>query len=70
MHPVIEPSRAWRGRGALVVALGLLAACAAMLTAASPAVAGSRALSFAGKTVHVPSSWPVYRLAQHPQMCV
>ncbi|HSS33808.1 MAG TPA: DUF1906 domain-containing protein [Solirubrobacterales bacterium] len=66
-----KPSRSWRGYGALVVALGLLAACAAVLAAAAPAsTGGTKALSFDGKTVRVPSSWPVYRLAQHPGLCV
>ncbi|HEU4598414.1 MAG TPA: hypothetical protein VFS26_01580, partial [Solirubrobacterales bacterium] len=29
-----------------------------------------RAVSFEGQAFRVPSGWPVYRLAQHPKMCV
>jgi hypothetical protein len=67
---VTEPSRAWRGRGALFVALAAMLALAALLATASPAAAGTRELSFRGETVRVPNSWPVYRLVQHPGMCV
>lgn len=39
---------------------------------AAPALAGASVheLRFRGETVRVPPSWPVYRLAQHPGMCV
>lgn len=36
----------------------------------SPAAAGARTVHFHGRTVAVPRSWPVYRLAEHPGMCV
>jgi hypothetical protein len=64
------PSQARRGRRGPAVALALLLAIAVCLSAASPAAAGSRQLGFQGETIRVPSSWPVYRLAQHPGMCV
>ncbi len=44
---------------AVLVLLGLLAAPAA-----------ARTVDFGGRAVHVPSRWPVYRLAEHPRMCV
>jgi hypothetical protein len=46
----------------LVGALGLLAAPA-------PA-AGERVVHFDGRAVRVPAGWPVYRLGEHPRMCV
>ncbi len=49
---------------ALAVALLSLGAFSAS------ASAGTRALQFAGRAVQVPESWPVYRLDQHPRMCV
>jgi Domain of unknown function (DUF1906) len=36
----------------------------------APASATARQLRFGGETVRVPQRWPVYRLAQHPRMCV
>ena len=49
------------------VALGALALLA--LLAWAPA-ASARTLHFQGKAVEAPASWPVYRLSQHPGMCV
>ncbi len=51
--------------------LGLLA-CAAFLALAllGPGEASARPIYFAGKKVEAPRSWPVYRLAEHPGMCV
>ncbi len=64
-----EPSPA-RGRGALL-AWGVLSAfLIAALIGPAPPTASAKALSFRGETVRVPDSWPVYRLAQHPGMCV
>ncbi|HEY2335265.1 MAG TPA: DUF1906 domain-containing protein [Solirubrobacterales bacterium] len=40
----------------------------ALALAATPAAA--RTVHFGGRPVDVPSGWPVYRLAEHPQMCV
>ncbi|HEU5063093.1 MAG TPA: DUF1906 domain-containing protein [Solirubrobacterales bacterium] len=51
----------------------LLAAVAVLLAVAAclPAGAGAaRAVHFDGRSVQVPEGWPVFRLAQHPQMCV
>jgi hypothetical protein len=53
------------GWGLLVA---LLAASTCLAAVASGAAA--KTVRFSGKTVQVPSSWPVYRLAQHPGMCV
>ena len=52
---------------ALVLALGLLTLAAA---AAPAAGAATRNIHFGGRTVQAPEGWPVYRLAQHPGMCV
>ncbi|HET7418661.1 MAG TPA: DUF1906 domain-containing protein [Solirubrobacterales bacterium] len=48
--------------------LALLALLAAFAVPASGAE--KRDLRFGGQTLSVPASWPVYRLAQHPRMCV
>jgi hypothetical protein len=49
-------------------ALVVLAAVAMLL--AAPPGASARTLHFHGETVKAPDSWPVYRLSQHPGMCV
>ncbi|HET9677701.1 MAG TPA: DUF1906 domain-containing protein [Solirubrobacterales bacterium] len=49
----------------LLAAIGLLA-----LPVGPAAGAGKRAVHFDGRSVRVPASWPVFRLAQHPRMCV
>ena len=59
----------------LLAALALLpaapAASAADSNAEVPAMREQvRTLSFSGKQVRVPASWPVYRLSQHRGMCV
>ncbi len=54
---------AWAGL--LVFAL---IACWAI--ALAPAGASARTLHFDGQRVQAPRSWPVYRLSQHPGMCV
>jgi hypothetical protein len=56
-----------RSTFALVVAIGLLALAA---TTAIGAGAATRSIHFHGRTVQAPKSWPVYRLAQRPGMCV
>ncbi len=53
-------------RGALLV-LALLACWAGALL---PGVASARSLHFDGRRVEAPRSWPVYRLSEHPRMCV
>jgi len=35
-----------------------------------PATAGAEEIRFHGEQARVPASWPVYRLADHPHMCV
>jgi hypothetical protein len=52
------------GLPALLLALLLLGALA------STAGAASRTVEFDGRAVQVPAGWPIYRLDQHPQMCV
>jgi len=59
-------SPSWRLPAAFLCAVLLLVA--ALATSADQASA--RALRFDGRAVHVPGSWPVYRLAHHPRMCV
>ncbi len=44
-------------------------ACVLLLALAVP-VASARTVDFGGRAVGVPAGWPVYRLAQHPGMCV
>jgi hypothetical protein len=39
-------------------------------SAFAPASASARTLHFDGQRVEVPRSWPVYRLGEHPHMCV
>jgi hypothetical protein len=46
----------------------LLLVCSQAGTAA--AAGGERAVRFDGREVSVPSSWPVFRLADHPGICV
>ena len=49
-----------------------LAAALLLLVAASPAAAlgADEVVHFRGHEVEAPASWPVYRLAEHPGMCV
>ncbi len=49
----------------LLAGLVVLAAWQAL-----PAAAATRGVHFDGGRVQVPAGWPVYRLAQHPGMCV
>jgi hypothetical protein len=51
-------------------ALFALALLACWQGALAPADASGRTLDFAGKQVEAPRSWPVYRLAEHPGLCV
>jgi hypothetical protein len=44
-------------------------ACA-LLLALAVSSASARTVHFDGRAVGVPSGWPVYRLAQHPHLCV
>lgn len=45
-----------------------LAGLVLLALAATPAAA--RTVHFGGRAIDVPSSWPVYRLAEHPRLCV
>jgi hypothetical protein len=55
--------------GGALLALGALLAVL-FLQGAAPADAAARTVEFRGQQVEVPRGWPVYRLAQHPRMCV
>ncbi|HEV7563130.1 MAG TPA: hypothetical protein VGO24_06470, partial [Solirubrobacterales bacterium] len=59
-----------RGAAARTLATLALACALVCCLGATAAAAGAKTLSFQGKTVRAPASWPVYRLAQHPGMCV
>jgi Domain of unknown function (DUF1906) len=51
--------------------LAALAALAvAVALAVAPALAGARTVYFQGQRLEAPSGWPVYRLGEHPRMCV
>jgi hypothetical protein len=54
-----------RGAPLLLGLVGLLG----LLAAPAPA-AGKRVVRFDGRVLEVPAHWPVFRLAQHPRMCV
>jgi Rv2525c-like, glycoside hydrolase-like domain len=47
-----------------------LAICLLALAAVLPAAASAKTIDFQGREVTVPAGWPVYRLAEHPRMCV
>ncbi len=49
-----------------LIALGAFAALAVL----GPGQAQARTLHFAGQKVEAPRGWPVYRLDEHPRMCV
>jgi Domain of unknown function (DUF1906) len=49
----------------LLALVGLLS-----LSAASASADSKRTLHFDGRAVTVPAPWPVFRLAEHPRMCV
>jgi hypothetical protein len=64
---VTRPSRSTVFRATLL----LLGAAALLGLFALPAsAAGKRVVRFDGRALQVPASWPVYRLNQHPRMCV
>jgi Domain of unknown function (DUF1906) len=60
------------GAGELLAAGGAICALAlwACLGALAAAPAEARTIHFDGQRVEAPRSWPVYRLSQHPGMCV
>jgi hypothetical protein len=55
---------------ALRIALIAMALLVASQLAIPAAGAAGREVHFGGRSVEVPRSWPVYRLAEHPGMCV
>ncbi len=52
---------------ALVLAVGMLGLMGAFTASAG---AATRSVHFNGQTVRTPGNWPVYRIAEHPGMCV
>lgn len=54
-----------RNLSGLLVVLGLLT-----LLGSPASASGKRTVHFDGRTLQVPTTWPVYRLAEHPRMCV
>ena len=54
----------------LVSLLFCLAAGALLLAGPAGAQRATRGVHFLGEAVRVPAWWPVYRLAEHPRMCV
>ena len=66
-------SQGWRVRRAralLLGALGALTLLAAWQGALATSGASGKTIEFAGRSVEAPASWPVFRLAEHPGMCV
>jgi hypothetical protein len=62
-----------RARGGARLAGAALAALilfAGWQSALAPSEASARAIEFRGERVEAPRSWPVYRLGEHPGMCV
>jgi hypothetical protein len=55
----------WTGMRPLRPAVAILALFAILATPAA-----ARTVHFNGRSVAVPGEWPVYRLAEHPRMCV
>lgn len=71
--PMIRPdSRPHIPRQAKLPVLCLMAILAALMGWQGATAAGASAgtVEFRGQAVRVPPAWPVYRLAQHPGMCV
>jgi hypothetical protein len=54
----------------LAALAALLVALACWQAATAAADSGRRTLSYDGRKVSAPASWPVFRLSQHPGMCV
>jgi hypothetical protein len=60
-----------RRRAPAVVAWALVALAIVLAWQAGAAVAAAtRTVHFDGRSIEAPASWPVYRLSQHPGMCV
>src|SRR5215212_10036012 len=45
-------------------------ALALLLLLVPGAAAGAEEVRFRGEDAEIPASWPIYRLAEHPRMCV
>lgn len=67
-----HPNRPVRRLPATLAAtlLGLLVLLAGGQSALAATGPAARSIEFDGRQLSVPPSWPVYRLAQHPGMCV
>jgi hypothetical protein len=59
-----------RGRSSTLLLLPLVATLLVLSASSSSAAAATRSVRFDGHTVQVPKDRPVFRLSQHPQMCV
>jgi hypothetical protein len=55
---------------AALAVLGLAMLAPPALAQPPPQGQAEKAVHFAGKTLRVPASWPVYRLAERPRLCV
>ncbi|MGB7685894.1 MAG: glycoside hydrolase domain-containing protein, partial [Solirubrobacterales bacterium] len=62
--------RVRRARALLLGVLGALAVLTMWQGALATSGAGARTIEFAGRAVEAPASWPVFRLSEHPRMCV
>lgn len=60
-------SAAWAGVVRTAICAIALLAC---WSAAAPVSAAARTIHFKGQRVEAPRSWPVYRLSEHPGLCV
>ena len=63
----LRSSAAWAGVVRIAICAIALLAC---WSVAAPAGAEARSIHFDGQRVEAPRSWPVYRLSEHPGMCV
>jgi hypothetical protein len=61
-------ARAWKP--ALGAALAALALAVGWQAAAGTAAVRAAVVHFRGQEIHAPASWPVYRVSEHPRMCV
>jgi len=57
-------------RARTLAVLALAAGSLAFAASAGAAQYGDRTVHFSGHGVEVPADWPVYRLADHPRLCV
>jgi hypothetical protein len=64
------PAGLARGPAGLAQGIAELARGVAGLVRASAPAPGTKVVAFAGYTIDIPASWPVYRLARDPYRCV